>query len=472
MKRFFRISIYLLFSTIIINPSLSENSGLEEKPDKHIFSARRQKLMGLMKEGLAVFRSESDKSDFYYLTGFDESPAIGLLIPGEKEQFILFVQPKDPMRALWVGERYGLEAAKEIFGANKAYSLDQFDQVLHRYLRGKTKVYCSFSDKELYEKLLSMIQNPHGNWPRVIENLRVHIHEMRLIKDAEELKLLSKAVDITCQSLQEAMKALKPGMYEYEIEAIIEFIFKKNGSHSGFPPIIGSGPNSTVLHYHLNNRQTQDGELILMDVGAEYGFYKADVTRTVPVSGKFNQEQKEIYKVVLKAQQEAINLAAPGIGIREIDRCSVNLIKEGLHRLGLITDKESHWQHRLWLMYNTNHWIGLDVHDVGGRGEEDGIGRRLKPGMVFTVEPGLYIRKDTLDNIPRRLGPFSPDKEEIVDFVNKVKPAVNKYSNIGIRIEDDVLITESGHKILSQKAPKEIDAIERLMKKRSLLIKK
>jgi len=209
-----------------------------------------------------------------------------------------------------------------------------------------------------------------------------------------------------------------------------------------------------------------------MDVGAEYGHYTADVTRTIPVSGKFSARQKEIYDVVLQAQKQAIKIAAPGVGIYEINNRGAEMIKQGLYSLGLITDKSSKWQHRAWLMYNISHWVGLDVHDVGGRGPDDGKGRKLEPGMVFTVEPGIYIREETLKNLPTMLGRFGPKEEELDDFINTVRPAVQKYANIGIRIEDDVLITEAGHEILSSKAPKEIADIERLMKKKSYLIKK
>jgi len=266
------------------------------------------------------------------------------------------------------------------------------------------------------------------------------------------------------------MKAVKPGMYEHEIQAIIEYIFRKNGAQGpGFPSIIGSGPNATILHYEANNRQTEDGDLLLMDVGAEFGHYKSDITRTIPVSGRFTQTQKEIYEVVLQAQKEAIKIAGPGVGIYEINNRGVEVIKEGLLKLGLITDKDSGWQHRPWLMYNISHWVGLDVHDVGGRGPDDGQGRRFVPGMVFTVEPGLYIREDTLENLPGMVGRLGIEKDELEDFISRVKPAVKKYANIGVRIEDDILITETGYEVLSSKVPKEIEAIEKLMREKSYL---
>lgn len=468
MKRFKTNLLIILVSVAF----LLGNSIEAQKQNKDIFAKRRQKLMDKMDGGIAVFRSTENKSDFYYLSGFDESEAAFLLIPNSKEKYILFVRPKNPARAVWTGERYGVEGAVNIFGADKAYPLDQFEKILSQYLKGKSKVYCSFNDKWLIEKLIPMIRSPYSNRPKQVADPRQYVHEMRLTKSPEEIELMRKAIDITCDALIEAMKATETGMYEYEIEAIIEYIYRKKGSpRPAFPSIIGSGPNTTVMHYEVNNRKTRHGDLVLMDVGAEYGFYKADVTRTIPVNGKFSKKQREIYEIVLEAQQEAINIAAPGVGLYEIHKRGVEVIKDGLYRLGLITDKNSKWQYRIWIMYNINHWLGLDVHDVGGRGPDDGKGRKLEPGMVFTVEPGIYIREDALERLSERRDRLAPDEKEINDFINKVKPAVQKYVNIGVRIEDDILITEDGHENLSKKTPRKIKEIEKLMKKKSYLNK-
>jgi Xaa-Pro aminopeptidase len=209
-----------------------------------------------------------------------------------------------------------------------------------------------------------------------------------------------------------------------------------------------------------------------MDVGADYGKYTADVTRTIPVDGTFSQRQREVYEIVLDAQKQAIAEALPGNGVHKINQKGVEVIKNGLFRLGLITDPRSVWQHKVSLMYYISHWIGLNVHDVGGRGSEDGEGRMLEPGMVLTVEPGIYIRKESFDHLEEMLGRAAPDKKALKDFLEAVRPAVEKYAGIGIRIEDDILITETGHEILSRKIPKEIDEIEKLMKKDSYLNKK
>jgi Xaa-Pro aminopeptidase len=197
----------------------------------------------------------------------------------------------------------------------------------------------SFRDKELYDEIIPMIRSPQGSEPVKVLDPRSYIHEMRLIKDAEEIRLMKRAADITCEALIEVMKAVEPGMFEYQAQAVLEYIFRSSGGQGpGFPSIVGSGLNSTILHYDANERQMQDGDLLLMDVGAEYGHYKSDVTRTIPVNGKFNKEQKEIYEIVLQAQKEAIKIASPGVGIYEINDRGVEVIKEGLFKLGLITD--------------------------------------------------------------------------------------------------------------------------------------
>jgi Xaa-Pro aminopeptidase len=260
------------------------------------------------------------------------------------------------------------------------------------------------------------------------------------------------------------MKSVEPGMFEYEIQALIEYVFRKEGAFGpGFESIVGSGKNATILHYESNSRQSQNGDLLLMDIGADFQHYTADVTRTIPINGKFTQEQKEIYEVVLTSQKAAIAHVKPGRGIREIHNKGVEVLKDGLFDLGLITDKSSDWQHRVWLMYNISHWLGLDVHDVGGRGSDDGVGRLLEPGMVLTVEPGVYINEKSLEDIGLKLGNRPPEENEIHDFVSAVKPVVKKYMDIGIRIEDDILVTVEGFENLSRQAPKEIEDIETLM---------
>jgi len=425
-----------------------------------------------MDGGIAVLRTTGgSSSDIYYLTGFDEPDAAMLLIPQGENEFILFVRPSDPSRSLWTGNVYGLENAVEMFSADKAYPLDQFESLLPSYLRNKEKIYCSYSDGDLFSTLRQTVRRPWNRMPKTLIDLTETIHEMRLIKSSDEIERLKKAADITCQAHIEAMRAADPGINEGEIEAIIEFVFRREGgSGPGFSSIVGSGPNSTVLHYESNDRETQDGDLVVMDIGAEFDHYTADVTRTIPVNGRFSEVQSELYDIVLRAQEEAVGMVAPGIGIDEIHFKAVETIADGLFRLGLLTDKDSVWQMQIWLMYRISHWLGLDVHDVGDYRRSRISSRILEPGMVLTVEPGVYIREESIENLEKTLGRSIPE-DQIREFVEKVRPAVQKYKNIGIRIEDDVLVTEGGYENLSLKAPKTIEEIERTMKTKSLLKK-
>ena len=293
------------------------------------------------------------------------------------------------------------------------------------------------------------------------------INAMRLIKSSDEIALMKKAVEITCDAHIEAMKASTPGLYEYEIEAIIEYIYRKNGSpRFGFPSIVGSGPNSCVLHYESNNRKTRNGDMFCIDIGAEYGYYSADITRSYPVNGIFTPEQRDIYEIVLAAEEATILAAGPAKSFREIKQLAFDVLADGLFKLGLITDRNARWQARLWTPHGIGHWLGLDVHDVGGG--DSSTGDLLKPGMIFTIEPGIYIAVDRLDNIRSAAG-RSPNQIEIDAFIEMVKPLAERYNNIGVRIEDDILITEKGYENLSVKAPKEIKDIEMLMAQRSYL---
>lgn len=437
--------------------------------DKEIYARRREKLMAEMDGGIAIFKNSEENKDFYYLTGFEEPRAAFLLIPDTDKKFIMFVLPFNPARKNWTGELCGIEGAVERFGADQAYPFDEFEKKLSHYLRGKNKIYCRFEDKELHEKLIQLTRRAPGTMMKAMIDPTNFIHEMRLIKSPEEITIMQKAIDITCDAHIEVFKAAEPGMVEYELQAVIEYIYRKNGSpRNGFPCIVGSGPNSVVLHYQANNRRTRSGDMVVMDIGAEYGGYTADVTRTIPINGKFTKEQREIYQAVLNAQKETITMIAPGVGYKEVQELTREKIKEGLHQLGLITDTGSLWQYRVWLTHGTSHWLGLDVHDVGDYRRGDEKGRILEPGIVLTVEPGIYIQEDILDHLPDMLGSMAPE-DEINAFVEKVKPIAARYANIGVRIEDDVLVTDDGHEILSKKAPKEINEIERLMAERSYL---
>jgi len=438
-----------------------------------IFAERRNQLMEKVDEGICILTSASayirngdthfdyrQDSNFYYLTGIKDSNAICVLLPEDEKKYILFVEPVNAMMKVWVEEKTGLQGAMTTFGADTACAFKDFSTIIMPYLQKYDSIFCTTTDMAFRKKLSKLIKQARGK-KKIIKSVPF-LDEMRLRKDNAELNILRKAAEITADAHIAVIRAAEPGMFEYEMEAIIEYIFRKNGATCpGFPSIVGSGPNSTVMHYTRCDRQTEDGDIVVMDIGAELDMYTADVTRTIPINGKFSPRQREIYEIVLQSQKEAIALIKPGVGIYEIHSKSWEIAKKGLLRLGLITDIQADWQTRLYFMYNSNHWLGLDVHDVGSRGPNDGKGTILEPGMVLTVEPGLYIGESTLDLVPYFTRHNS--KEEVNAFVKEVRPAVDKYMNIGIRIEDDILVTENGHENLSEKAPREIDVIENLM---------
>lgn len=269
--------------------------------------------------------------------------------------------------------------------------------------------------------------------------------EMRMVKSPIELQLLQHAIDITTEALERAMALAASAKWEYELKAEVEYIFRRRNAFWGYPSIVGCGPNATTLHYEDAQGPIRAGDLLLMDVGAEYGHYSADITRTFPVSGKFSQEQADIYNIVFEAQEAAMRAVRPGATLTEVHNAALAKIKDGLFRLGLITDKDSD-QYRIWFMHGTSHMIGLNVHDLSQPGA------KLAPGMVFTVEPGIYVREDALDNLPN-----TPEYQR---FKQAIRQAFEKYRGIGVRIEDDVLVTENGFKNLSAAVPRSIPEIE------------
>jgi Xaa-Pro aminopeptidase len=257
---------------------------------------------------------------------------------------------------------------------------------------------------------------------------------------------MQHAIDITTEAHERAWIAAADAKWEYEVDAQVAYTFKlRNADHWGYPSIVGCGPNATTLHYEESQGKVRPGELLLMDVGAEYEHYSADVTRTFPVNGKFSPAQAEVYQIVYDAQEAGANVARPGALVSDVNRAATEVIKDGLLKLGLITDRNSN-QYRIWFMHGTSHWLGMNVHDVGN------YGTRLEPGMVFTNEPGIYIRPDALENLPK-----SPENEK---FIAAVRPAFEKYKSIGVRIEDDMLITPGGVKWLTEALPRRMSEIE------------
>jgi Xaa-Pro aminopeptidase len=384
-------------------------------------------------------------SNFFYLTGIDQTGAFLMLVPagveagGVKRQVLLFADLRS-------GSVFNKKEApsQAALGADTLFASRQFDALFNAALKGKKTLYYSmpqptfvndpvgnkrfFLDRDVRKELSNRFS---GLQIKPVNDL---LAPLRRIKSAEELQLIQKAIDITAAGLMEAYKSMQPGMYEYEMQALLEYAYTRNGANGpGFPCIIGSGPNALILHYEDNNRLMQSGEVVVLDVGGEYGGYTADITRTMPVSGRFTDAQKELYAIVLQTQKETINIMKPGVPFRVIEAKAKEVTAQGLLKLGLITDKE---QVSRFLPHGVSHHIGLDVHDVG---QTD----TLKVNMVVTMEPGVYVPAND---------PTIPEK----------------YRHVGIRIEDDVLIVEGGHKVLSEAVPKEIKEIEKLMKRKGL----
>ncbi len=385
-------------------------------------------------------------NDLYYLTGFPEPESLCLLSPQhEKEQFILFVRPRDKQKETWTGKRFGIEGAAEYFGVDAAYSIDQLGEVLPEHLLQTEEVYYSLGrDERLNTKILDFVHQARLQRPRsgqgpvaMIEPSEI-LHELRLFKNPEEIDLMRQAVRASAAAHQAALEETRPDMYEYEIEALLEFHFRRNGAEGpAYPSIVASGANATILHYITNDQQMQAGDLLLIDAGSEYGCYCSDVTRTFPVGRQFSGPQREIYELVLTSQKQAIEMIRPGVRFDDVHRHATEILVDGLRDLGILSGSTESilekGNYRQFYMHRTSHWLGMDVHDVGKYklGEES---RELEPGMVLTVEPGLYIAADA--EVPEA------------------------YQGIGVRIEDDVLVTPDGYEVLTAAILKEVDDIE------------
>mgnify|MGYP003288237143 CR=1 FL=1 len=388
-------------------------------------------------------------SDFFYLTGFEEPEAIAVVKPSETNKYALFVRPRDPEREIWDGRRAGVEGAVSEFGADAAFPISEFNGKLREMLRDTDVLYYRLGvNRELDDTIIREISAMRGvnrkpiHSPQTIVDPASIIHEMRVLKTPEEIEIMQTAADIAAEAHVEAMKATRAGMQEYEIEALIEQVFRKRGAAGpAYTSIVGGGPNATVLHYINNDAELRDGDLLLVDAGAEYKGYASDITRTFPINGRYTKAQREIYDLVLKAQMACVEMVRPGVTHDQLKRHSIEVLTEGMVKLGLLKGdpeeliKES--KHEQFYMHGLGHMIGIDVHDVGKYyfGEDS---RALEPGVVMTVEPGIYISPDTKD-IPEQ------------------------YLGIGVRIEDDVLCTNNGPRILTNKVPKQAEEIEALI---------
>ena len=444
-----------------------------QNPPADVFSARRNAVISKTGGGVVIVpgilrtpygqRDESTSRYFWYLTGWQEPGALMLIEPGKTARYTLFVTPSNPQMAAYNGISPSVEEAMRDFHADTAFIFQEMKRVLPGILSRYDTIWYIQSSKLMYETLTSVL--PQGKSP-VIMDIRKILNDMRLVKDDQEISLLKKAIDVTAEAQKQAMMLAAPGRWEYELEAAIDHTFRSKGCDGpAFTTIVGSGANSTILHYETNNTQMKAGDVVVMDIGAKCGGYMADITRTIPISGKFSSTQLDIYNIVLKAQKEAIKKMIPdGRTLGPHDRAS-EIIMSGLFRLGLVTDTTCQWQKDLYILYTATHHIGLDIHDLYPYQLTKADEATFKPGMVITIEPGIYFSADLLTNLKQRYAGTSSEAA-VNDFIQKVTPVFEKYKNIGIRIEDDILITSTGNIVLSAAAPKEPHDIERLMKKK------
>lgn len=393
------------------------------------------------------FRQESN---FYYLTGFEEPEAFLVIAPAGSGglKTVLFVRKRDAHMEMWEGARYGTEGALNVFGADEAYTNDQFDAKVVELLKNADEVYYRVGlDAEADRRVLGALevlrrsQGRSGKSLAPIRDPNETVGEMRLFKSPEEAELMRKACQISGEAHKQVMKDVRPGMNEQDVDALLDYLFRKGGCRRyAYPGIVAGGKNATCLHYRFNNEPLRDGDLLLIDAGGEYEYYGADITRTFPVGRKFSKVQAQIYDLVLKSQLEGIAAAKPGATLPEIHRRCTDVLIDGMLSMGLLKGKPdeifSSGQHKRFYPHNTSHWLGMDVHDTGLY-MKNGQPRKLEPGMVLTIEPGFYVQPTDTD-------------------------APAEFRDIGIRIEDDVLITETGCEVLTRSAPKAREEIEAL----------
>ena len=423
---------------------------------------RRQRILNRLGDGVLVLATAPlhyrngdvhhafrPDSDFYYLCGFDEpeSVLVAKRIDRKRHEVALFLRPSDRAREVWDGPRLGPRAAIKKLGVDRAFPIESLYLELEKMVAKSSRVFYTMGIDDVMDRSLMRVferlsaLDYRGNPPAhpAIHDPRPTIALERLRKDSSEVEALERAAAVSVRGHVRAMQTVRPGMMEYELQAELEAEFRRHGSRrNGYESIVASGPNACVLHYVSNDRRIRKGELVLVDAGAELDLYTADITRTFPASGTFTEAQADVYDVVLRAQKAAIRAATPGRPWNAPHQAAVRTITSGLERLGVLrrSRKKSSDDHTPWFMHGTSHWLGMDVHDVGGY-TEAGKPRKLQPGMVLTIEPGLYFaRRDA--RIPAR------------------------YRGIGIRIEDDVVVTSKGNRVLTDDVPKEIADIERV----------
>jgi Xaa-Pro aminopeptidase len=422
------------------------------------FKSRRDALLKQYPHSTFIFPSNAEilrnpdvtypfrqESNFFYLSGFEE-PESCLVIGGGK--MTLFVRKRDLEKEMWEGERYGVEGAKQVFGADQAFLIEELDEKLPQLLKGSDQIFYRLGLDEGTDREVLKCMETHRrslgrsgkSLPPLSDPAEV-LGEMRIIKSKDEIEIMSKVCKLTALAHKTAMQKTRPGMNEFEIDALVDYEFRRHGSQRvGYGSIVAGGVNGACLHYRFNNQPLRDGELLLIDAGAELDYYTADITRTFPVGKKFTEAQGKAYDLVLKSQKEAIAMTKPGVTLPAIHKHVCQVLIEGLLSLGLLKGSADEiyktLAYKRFYPHNTSHWLGMDVHDVGlytAKGEP----RPLEAGMVFTIEPGFYVQ---------------PGDHE----------APAEYKNIGIRIEDDILVTPTGCEVLTRDVPKDREEIEAL----------
>ena len=428
------------------------------------FEKRRRKLAKLIgKDGIAVIPTASTRvrsrdtdypyrpdSDFYYFTGFSEPNAVMILAPGREDgSFIVCLREKNPLTEIWDGHMEGLNGVKKNYEADQSFDIEDLETILSSLFLGRQKVFFTLGQDEVLDKILMKSfnavragQRRGGVVPSEIQALDPLVHEMRLIKSKYEIGLMKKSAKISVDAHKRIFENCKPGVFEYQIEADIIHEFGKHGAVPAYTSIVASGQNACTLHYISNRDKMKSGQLLLTDAGCENEMYAADITRTIPVSGEYSKEQKEIYELVLEVQKNAINSIKPGQTFEGLQSDAIKGLTKGLKKLGLLKGRVDQLikseAYKDFYMHGIGHWLGMDVHDVGSYMDQKGKSRKFENGMVLTIEPGIYISKKN-KNVP------------------------TEYRGIGIRIEDDVLVTKSGCDVLTKALPKEIGEIESIM---------
>lgn len=426
----------------------------------HPFDDRRKRVLDALAGNVAVIPSARtllrnadsefefrQHSDFYYLTGFDEPDGVLVLAPQHAEhRVILFLRERDRSKEIWNGKRLGVGAATQTLGVEVAHAIDDLAKELPRYLAGASTLYYAFGEQpEMDATIVQALEEARGRTrragksPSTIARPDSLLHSWRQIKSDEEIAIMRRGAEVTRLAFTAAMKTTRPGLHEYEIQALMEYEYKRNGCGVAYQSIVGSGDNATILHYVSNRDVLRDGDLLLVDSGAENGYYSTDVTRTWPINGRFSAEQRAIYEIVNAAHAAACEMVRPGESQRAFHLAAVRTVTEGLIEVGLLNgsldENIEQEKYRDYFMHGSGHWLGLDTHDVGTYRDENDEPVKLRPGMVTTVEPGVYVHRDL--------------------------PCDERFKGIGVRIEDDLLVTPDGHENLTASIPKSVEELER-----------